>query len=91
MEIRKRSFQDALEAVEERVFDEELDRLLALSDAELDRELEQAGLNPGEVRAAASEIVARAMRLQAEGLARVTTARPGVAPYPKSSGSGPAL
>ncbi len=69
MEIRKRSLQDVLEAVEERVLDAEVDRLLALSEAELDRELELAGLSPRDVRAGASEIVEKVMRLQAEGLA----------------------
>jgi hypothetical protein len=73
-----------LEAIEERMLDEEVDRLLALSDAELDRELEKAGLNPEEVRAGASEILEKAMRLQVKGLA-------GAPRYPKSSGSGPAL
>src|SRR5260370_17765478 len=68
MELRKRSLQDVLEAVEERVLDAEVDRLLALSEAELDRELELAGLNPRDVRAGASEIVEKVMRLQAEGL-----------------------
>jgi hypothetical protein len=80
MEIRKRSLQHVLEAVEERVLNAEVDRLLAQSEAELDRELELAGLNPVEVRAGASEIVEKVMRLQGEGLAKATWAQPPQAP-----------
>jgi hypothetical protein len=98
MDIRKRSLQDVLKAVEERVLDEEVDRLLALSEAELDRELERAGFDPRDVRALASEIVERVLRLQAEGLSLAKAIGVGAqsceivrVPYPKSSGSGPAL
>ena len=44
METRKTSLQAEPEAIDERALDEEVDRLLALSDAELDRELENAGI-----------------------------------------------
>src|SRR5260370_6187819 len=63
METPKKSLQAELEAIEERALDEEVDRLLALSDAELDLELENAELNPEEGRAGAIEILEKAMRL----------------------------
>ncbi len=72
METRKKSPKEILDAIEEQELDEEVDRVRALSDAELDRELEQEGVNPQELRAGAQDVFEKAMRRRAEVLAKAS-------------------
>ncbi|HEV3189800.1 MAG TPA: hypothetical protein VGY54_04845 [Polyangiaceae bacterium] len=76
METRKKSPQEILDAIEEQELDEEVDRVRALSGAELDRELEQEGVNPQELRAGAQDVFERAMRKRAEALAKASGEKP---------------
>src|SRR5260370_42326694 len=78
MEARKKAPKEILDAIEEQELDEEVDRVRALSEAELDRELEQQGVNPQELRAGAQDVFEKAMRRRADALAKAPGEKPPV-------------
>jgi hypothetical protein len=60
MTTPKRTPEEAWQAIERWAMDDEAERILALTDEELDRELREAGFDPAEVRAKGREIGERA-------------------------------
>lgn len=64
---RTRTPREVLDAIERVDADDEADRILALSDEQLDRELSQAGFDADKVRARGRELAAAAVQGEHEG------------------------
>jgi hypothetical protein len=74
---KKLAPDEAWDALEQMAIDDEVERVLALSDEDLDEELRKTGVHPGRVRQRGEDL---GRRLEAERAARkATTGRPGPA------------
>src|SRR2546430_4669321 len=73
---RKLSPEEVLDAIEQSEADDEADRILGLSDEELDSELKESGFDPAQVRAEGAAIAERMMRATAEKKAEAEAAKP---------------
>jgi hypothetical protein len=82
MNPRKRTPEEVFAAIEEQGHDDEAERILALGDQDLDRELHQAGFDPAAVRARGraigEEMKTRAAAPEVAPVASATPAAPAV-------------
>jgi hypothetical protein len=77
---KKRSAAEAWEALEDMAAQDELDRVLSLSEKELDAELAEAGFDPERVRAKGEEVAAKILGRASADVA-APARRPGRAPW----------